>query len=522
MDMEDHIPQEPQEPTFAETLHALIEDMQIDEASSFVTNELIRFFSYYADDPLLFGLLRIANSVRITESEGIAVNFNTRKKQMVIPHRVAHQCNDILDVVCLLLIERARLVVNKDAHLNMPDGFDPRRDHFEFVLSREVWSSAIARCYVSSILPERIFAPIQDLHHQMMHGLDPRSTMKLLQIANMPATAEVFIRLYNQTGQEMFHANLNRMSSCDDQVTQTDVLVALLADKRNQPNDNDDGNGGDEKTKEFQLVVNPTSDTDAQDNMEEMTTAAHNTELHRIPVASFDLDDDLDQYLNMHMHAQSITSALHGKLQDIARHALIGTHSDDGCVFGSMEVPDRPTYSDLMAHMQGYTPSVWETQLPQKQSDPLFAVYYDVSYSMFQWYNFTRAVVQAIGRNVDPEHVYGFSNVVVPLDVESCYIETTYGTDISAVIAHASENKISNVILITDLDVPTTPQLETTGIANIIVVCTNPQKTLNNSCFRVAVETQQSNFHYVAVSFDEVAKSTTVKGATTFNEKPKP
>lgn len=522
MNIEDHIPQS-NEPTFAETLHALVEENQIDAASDMVTAALVEFFVDYADDPLLFGLLRLANKVRVTSDETTTVVFNTRRKQMRVPHRVAHACHDILDFVCLLLIERARLVVNKTAHTKLPSNFDPSRDRFEFELAREVWSIATARKFVSSILPERIYAPMQDLYMQMLHGLDPRFTSKLLQSASMHSTAEVFMRLYNQYGQEMFHANNNRMAACDDNVEFGEVLEALLIDKKNNSGNGKGDGDNDASAGKFKLIHDESSDDDAYDVIVLVyREKEENPQLHTIPVTSYDLDDDVDLYMNQFMHATNFTSVLFGKLQDIARHALIGQHADDGQVYGSMDIPDRPSYQDLMSHMQGYTPSVWTHQMPAAESEPTFAVYMDVSGSMFSWYNFVRALIVALGRNLDPEHIYGFSDVVVPLDINCGYLKTTHGTSIKAVVEHALENGITNVIMITDLDVAVDPQLETTGIKNIAIVCTDPDKPLRKSCFRLANELNQSNFHYVPVSLEEIQKRD-VGGASSFNaKKPKP
>ena len=544
MNIEDHIPEEDVEPSFADILHSHIEVGDYDEASYLITKEMSEFFYNYASDPALFGLLRLANHVNVVDRDDTTVHFDTRRKCLSIPHGVAHRIENMHDIACLLLCERAHLIVNRSIHTYLPAGMDltevSHKAIYDIALS--CWSIALSRCYCSSLLPERLYAPFMDLPHNLMHGLAPDQFSAVLKI-KFPRIANIYMRLYSMGGQEQYHMTLNRMPQTNTETLSFhDVLVEFWEDMKDKLHSNEEL----EDMLKALLVANPEDGEDQNviTNAEEKKGvpnkgAGKGDMLHQMPVADLDVDSDVDQYLSQFMkqafpvkgfwrdplHGLNSKSPNLNRIRvgfDSLQHEVMleANHDEDAGYFGSLTPPQHPTARDLAMHMQGYPPMLWETKMESAQSQESklrYALYFDISGSMFSWFPVVKALIRLLGVYLDEDHIYGFSTEIVPIDLDSGFLNTTHGTDINKAIKHARDNNITHMIMITDME-DYTP-ITTDGIEHIILVATMmgglKQIDLSKTCF--SSHADSTKIDVFPVVFSDVMQKTNVTGKTTFN-----
>lgn len=538
MNLEDHLPPEEKEPEFHETLHMLIEQGEYTEASSLLTSSLLDFFYDFVNEPVLFGLLTQANHVEILDTEDETVLFNTTRKCMYIPHRVAHAIHSPQDMAFLLLVERARLIVNRTAHIYLPSDMDlSQASHkaiFEMALS--CWSIALSRCYCASILPERLYAPYSDMWHSLMHGLIPEPTAKFLARAQFPNIANIYEKLYMQEGQEQYHFMLNRMApNSSGTLTFSTVLPFFWEDlKKNAPT-----NEQIEEMLEAVLVSNNDGEDDKPaDAQAAMKDAAKNdNQASPVPTSNLAIENDIDEYLskfvsvsldNRFSHVVETNSMYVPDLGKIRagfsgmHHTVMLEAQDDvgQHIFGSIMPPEHVSTQDLAAYMQGHPPMLWETRMSpqnQQQGDSRYDIYFDISGSMTQWFPVVRAMIAQLGPYVNPDHIYGFSTVVKPIDMSGSFLLTNGSTYIGCAIKHLQARKGTRAILITDMQ--DYVQINTDNVEHIIIVGTDYVATdkfdVSKTVFNKA--NSSTKIDYVGLKFSELITKQTDIGVS-FND----
>lgn len=540
MNIEDHIPQgESEHQEFVTSLHSAIEEGDLDTASSLLTTSMIDFFSDYKEDPVLFGLLKLANHVRVEPREGNNVFFDTRRRCMHVPHRVAHHIESMHDLACLLLIERARIIVNRSAHAYLPEDMDlanvSHRSVFDIAL--QCWSIALSRCYCSSVLPEKLYAPYSDVFHNLMHGLDVDGLSSAL-ATKFKNIANTYKELYNMGGQEQYHFMLNRVASgATETMSFSQVLPAFWEDlKKFAPT-----NSELEQIIDAMLVQNQGDDEDKkiEKNVAEMKSCSKSNAMsHPVPVVDLDVETDIDSYIAHFMRHSSIPKysnrffhgdRLHGAHSTVAvtskirsvfenmNHSVMleAERNEEEAYYGSPVIPQHPTTHDLCQYMQGYLPQLWETPMHSGENvaDTVYHIYMDISGSMFSWFPVVRAVIASLGNYTLPDRVFGFSTVVEPIDLGSSFLMTTGGTDINTAVQHAKANHATHIIMITDLEDYRDVD-DTDGIEHLIVVATDSRRHgIEDSVFKT--HSPSTKIDLVNVKLAEVT-SRPMQGRSTF------
>lgn len=555
MNIEDHIPQE-QELSFGDILRPLIEDNQYWHASQTATDAFLNFMSTYANDPMIYGLLNFASVIEITDSESMATVFDSRARCMRIPHRVAHCFDSVQDIACLLLTERARVGAGRFFHTYaLNHGYDPKnRMHARIMqVGMNAWSIATARCYVGSILPEKLFAAINTPWASMLHGLDPKETSDQLKAIGFKHTAEYFPSLYQCPGQEMYHAMLNRVSPSHGVTPGFESLFeAMMRDvKANPPKKNDDDSGSDyeeigivpseaEGEDQALFVLDPYEDTRTQGNLEATSNARWGASkfgrMRAVPIVDLEADSSIDKYLADWFQLntsgfQNIAHQIGGSFNkkpvtelafNINRDALLEIADDpDMPPIGELTPPEHPTARDLAALFQGYPPTLWESHASPRseQQSSAYAFYFDVSGSMERWLPLVRSIKSGLGVFLDSNHQYGFSTQVAELP-EASVIITDGGTRIKACTQHARTYRARHLVIITDLIDFEDVDME--GIEHIIIIVAttehgdapkyiDPETTV----FRNGAKTNTKVDIY-PVSYRDIVRPTQVGGRSHF------
>lgn len=526
MNIEDHLPPEEKEPEFHEILHNLIEQGDYPQASALLSTTLLDFFYDFVNEPVLFGLLNLANHIEVLSTEDETVLFNTQRKCMYIPHRVAHTIHSPQDLAFLLLVERARLIVNRTAHTYLPTDMDlqqaSHRSIFEMALS--CWSIALSRCYCASILPERLYAPYTDMWHSLMHGLIPEQTTKFLAIAKFPNISEIYNKMYMQEGQEQYHFMLNRLApNSSGTLAFSTVLPFFWEDLKNSaPTDEQieemmkvvlviNNDGEDDKPKEAQIAI--------------QSSSSNSGSVYAVPTNNLAIENELDDYLSKFVscsisdtlsryfdHTSQRFSPDVGKIRagfsGMGHTVMLEAQSDeDQHRYGSIMPPEHISTQDLSAYMQGYPPMLWETKLTptqRQQTDTRYDIYFDVSGSMTQWLPVVRAMIAQLGPYVNPEHIYGFSTVVEPIDMSGSFILTNGGTYIGCAIEHMRKRNGTRAILITDMQ--DSIQISTENVEHLIIVGTDYVKTeafdITKTVFRNA--SASTKIDYIGLYFRDL------------------
>ena len=532
MELEDHIPQEREV-----TLHEQVNDMtmfgDLAAASLLLTDTLIDFFDYYRDEPILYRMLNTANHIVVSARAFAPASFNLRRRCLTLSVDMANALESGHDIACLFLVERSRLIVNRQAHTFLPSGMDLKNHKHKLVfdLARACWSNALARCYCASTLPERIYAQRMDFKSMLMHGLAPDQFVSVLHQCDMRSVGAAYMALYQMAGQEQYHAALNRMAICigtrdfafvldrfwqdmekianennDQQKQQSEDDGGVEDDSKGDADDEeeedskDNGNGDESKqAAPFEIVVNEDGEDDkpeqAQLQMQEAKESNHRSRngLHVVTVPDIDADSELDSYIaeviqvtqlsqsrGMFSSAAELSVPSAQKAREIfqpLQHSVLMQldNEEDAHRYGSIYVPHRPSSRDLAMRMQGHTPLLWETQMVPRHDARVttdYAIYADVSVSQFHWLPYIRSVIRSLGAFVNQEHCYVFSTSVAPLDINAPFVNSSYGTEINSVVEHAQANKLANIIIITDLDDSILCR-NTDGIDHIIVIVTD-------------------------------------------------
>lgn len=532
MNIEDHIPQD-REVSLHEQLNDLILLNDLHEASSLLTDTLVDFFDFYRTEPILYKMLNIANSVIVSSSVHAAA-FNVRCRTMTLPTNITSLIESGHDLACLLLIERSRLIVNKQAHTMLPEHMDLSRPEHKvvFCLARACWSSAVARCYCASTLPERLYGMRNDFMSMLMHGAVPDQFVDVLHECNMPNVGRVYMALYQMAGQEQYHAAMDRMPMCSGTITFQYVLQSFWKDFegianeyskarenaqrdaeeaiKNQAQANNSEDSVEQSLQDmvddmlsYELVVNTDGSDDNTEHIQQQmlsTGTGYNRsfgELMPRPIVDIDADSDLDAYLAEVINCTGINTrnryfmdthipipdvqSVRNAFQPLQHTIMLQLSSDeDAFRYGSMFVPERPSSRDLSMHLQGHTPMLWETHItpPQTTSTATYACYTDVSGSQDQWLPFVRALSRTLSIFVDPDNRYVFSDKVAAYDEKAAFVLTTGGTNISRAIRDARKRNLKNIILVTDMEDSREP-VDTSGIEHIIIVLTDQSEPID-------------------------------------------
>lgn len=551
MNIEDHLPPDPPEiDSFQQQLTIALESGDLAEASRMLTSGMLDFFATYREEPLLFGLLRIANAVIVEDCAGTNVIFNTKRKVMHVPVEVARRIANMHDLACLLLVERSRLVVLRSTHCTFADmykdfDFTQRSHRYVFDMALSCWSIALARCYCASILPERLYAMYADLQHNVMHGVAPDMFAAALK-TRFPNIAKVYLELYNMGGQEQYHFMLNRVAS-DSTITLPFIHVFdhFWKDLSKDAPSNEDL----ENKEAARLAQNHESDGEESgpaDKQEEIkaSNSKHGNgngfggfgSMHAVPVVDIDVDSELDQYLaeffRIVIKKDSFHSSMHGAERNVADLDRIRTvfkglghgimleaeNQEDALYYGDIAIPQHPTSRDLSMHVQGYTPALWETQMMQTTNkvQSRYAAYYDVSGSMFAWFQVVRPFLHTLGPVLDSNALYGFSTDVRKIDMDACHIMTTGGTKIDCALKHARTHGITHLILISDLEDWSNQPLDTEGLEHIVIICTDKTTALKDTVFRNPHPT--TKLDYMTLRLKDVVRDAP-KRMPSFNKK---
>lgn len=501
MDLMDHLPEpDPVEPTIMDRIHEEIGYGDMEAASVLMTGMMQDFFLDYINEPSLYGLLKIANHIQIDNRDDTKVLFNIKVRKISIPYMVALKIESGHDIAFLLLVERARLLVGRSIHTYCPDDMDLKQVSHKAIydLTLSSWAHALSRCYCASTLPEKLYGMIPDLYHNLLHGLAPDQLSKAI-AKKFPNVSSGYLSLYNMGGQEQYHAALNRIASTNTITIPFNVILDLYWEdfKKNAPT-----NKEIEDMIEALLVQNADDDEEERgpENLQELREAMKklggrsNRGLSLVPTVDVDVETDLDQYLAQFMkatfdnkehywhdplHGMGSLSPSRDKIRvgfDSLQHTVMleANHNEDDGVFGSLTPPDHPSARDLNMYMQGYPPMLWETKMSSgvaKTPDIRYAIYFDISGSMYRWLPVVRALIRALGIYVMPGCVYGFSDVVVDISMDESFFMTTGGTHIASTTEHARKNGITHMIVITDLGDST--QVNTEGIEHVIIVATD-------------------------------------------------
>ena len=565
MDIEDHIPQEREVP-FQETVNDCIMFGDFDGASELLTDTMIEFFAYYRDEPMLYRMLNIANHV-VVDNDVENVQFNVRQRRMILSPAIACAIESGHDLAYLMLVERARLVANRTAHTCIPSGWDLTKPKYAMVfeLARQCWSNALARCYCASTLPERLFSGTLTFDTLLMHGLVPDQFANALRENKMPNIADIYMKLYTMSGQEQYHAALNRMPRLAGTVRLEDVINAFWQDLQQAANeaeaaaeafeealrkyleeqanmDEEDRDNGKSKPIPATLVENNDGDDEkpktAQVAMKDAcASAGHGSDLRPVAVADIDADSELDAYIAEVIIASRIGNAyrfnpsavttvpsvqkVRGVFQPLAHTALMQVdHEEDAFRYGSIFTPQRPSSRDLAMRLQGHTPMLWETSMNPShdtRSTSDYAIYIDVSGSQYHWLPYCRAIARTLGVFVNPDHVYVFSEEVAKLDLDVPFVMSSGGTDIGDAINHAKTHGIANVILVTDLQCGSRPTFE--GIDHVICVLTDraeAPKDLDATIFREITSATKLDIFPLLISEMSVSNDDVGKGEQHF------
>lgn len=560
MNIEDHIPQDRDVP-LQEQINNLLVLGELQEVGALLTETLIDFFDFYRTEPILFKMLNIANSVIVSDKVK-AATFNVHRRTMTLPTGTAALIESGHDLACLLLIERSRLIVNKQAHTMLPDSMDLKEPGHKvvFELARACWSSAVARCYCASTLPEHLYGKRNDFMSMLMHGAVPDQFVDMLHECKMPNVGRVYMALYQMAGQEQYHAAMNRMPMCSGTITFQYVLDSFWKDFEGIVNEYtnakeqakkeaeaklkellDSGDLSEQELEEmlddmldaalsYETVVNDDgSDNNTEHVQKQMQEASKGYSRHSgiptpKPIVDIDADSDLDAYLAEVINLTSSNTRRHSYFFDDPRIPVPDVQSvrnvfqplqhtvmlrlnddEDSMRYGSMFVPERPSSRDLAMHLQGHTPMLWETRVAPQQAGAAaaYACYTDVSGSQFQWLPFVRALSRTLGLFVDPDNRYVFSDAVAPYDEKAAFVLTTGGTDIAAAITDARKKHLRNIILITDMEDSEEP-VDTTGIDHIIIVLTDATEPLDlaDTMFSEAVGT--TKFDIYPITLDQL------------------
>lgn len=542
MDIDDHIPQD-KEPEFSDTLHELIEAEDYDAASELLSQTMLDFFYDYVNEPEIFGLLKQANHIKVSAREGTTVWFDTKHRCMYIPHRVAHRIENAHDIACLMLVERARLIVNRTAHMYLPTGMDLTQHSHKAIFEMAIgcWSIALARCYCASILPERLYAPHSDMWHNLMHGLDPDGLITMIR-GKFPNIAKIYSALYKQGGQEQYHFMLNRVApEAIDTLSFYTVLPYFWEDlKKSAPS-----NEQIEEMMEAILVKNPSDGEDEKPIEAQKAMKSANDEssyADAVPTADIDIEDPLDEYLadyvRMSFNANSLMDIAHGltkRVPDLSKlrasfsgmnHTVMleAQNNEDQSCYGSITPPEHVSMHDLAHYAQGYPPPLWETRMSPAESqkaDVRYDIYFDISGSMTEWFPIVRSMITQLGVYVNPDHIYGFSTVVEKIDMSGSFLMTTGGTRIGCAIQHMRARHGTHAIVITDLEDFST--FSTEGIEHLIIVGTDT--TWTTETFDVSKTVfggadVNTKIDFLGLKIKELTKTTTNKFGS-FNTKRK-
>lgn len=561
MNIEDHIPQQDRDVPLQEQINDLLALGDLQGVGTLLTDTLIDFFDFYRSEPILYKMLNIANSILVSTSAG-ATTFNVRRRTMTVPMETASLIESGHDLACLLLIERSRLIVNKQAHTMLPEHLDMKKPEHKLVfdLARACWSSAIARCYCASILPEHLYGKRNDFMSMLMHGAVPDQFVDVLHECNMSNVGRVYMALYQMAGQEQYHAAMNRMPMCSGTITFQYVLESFWKDFEEITNEyNNEHERARNEAKEnikklvasgelseqgiedaledmlkemlsYETVINDDGSDDNTENIQKQMKAAtkghgwHSDRLIPKPIVDIDADSDLDAYLaeiiNILGSGQRSRSfffddsriptpnvqSVRNVFQPLQHTVMLHLNDDEDAIrYGSMSVPERPSSRDLAMHLQGHTPMLWETRVAPQQTGATaaYACYTDVSGSQFQWLPFVRALSRTLGLFVDPDNRYVFSDAVADYDEKAAFVLTTGGTNISEAIADAQKKHLRNIILITDMEDSSDP-VDTTGIDHIIIVLTDASDTLDLSKTMFSEAADMTKFDIYPITLDQL------------------
>lgn len=538
MDISDHIPQGPEAVGFDELVRDAIEFGDMETAGGILTREFQTFMSDYVDDETIFGLVKIANHVVVMNTEGLNCIFDVRRKRLCLPYTVAMRITSMHDLACLLLVERNRLIVGRSVHVYAPPDLDLTQVSHKAIydLALSCWAIALSRCFCGSILPERLYAPFQDMFSNLMHGLMPDQFSEAI-VDKFPNVAKVYLQLYNMGGQEQYHSNLNRVASGNTSTLPfVYVLEAFWEDfKKNAPTNEDiekiikallamnEGDGEEERP-----ANNQSSQRAAQKK-----SRSDGGGLEATPTVDIDVETDLDQHLSQFMrvaihgiggrydmfHGMSSLSPSVDKIRagfDSLQHTVTlesNSNEDDG-MFGSIFPPDHPTTRDLSMYMQGYTPMLWETRMSSassEQADIRYDAYFDISGSMDRWFPVVRALLRNLGVYIRPNQVFGFSTQVAEIDMGASYLLTTGGTDISCAIKHARSRGVKHVLLITDLE--DYREINTEGIEHLLIVATDCASDIEVSKTLFRNHDKNTKVDIYPVNFEELVTQSPAMGS---------
>lgn len=540
MDIFDHIPQEPEADTFDIQVREAIEFGELDLAGTILTREMQEFMSDYVDDETIFGLVKIANHVVVMPTEGVNCIFDVRRRRLCIPYTVALHITSMHDIACLLLVERNRLIVGRSVHVYAPPDLDLTQVSHKAIydLALSCWSIALSRCFCGSILPERLYAPYQDMFSNLMHGLMPDQFAAVIS-DKFPNVSSVYLQLYNMGGQEQYHSNLNRVASGNTSTLPfIYILEAFWQDfKKNAPSNEDL-----EKIMKALIAINEGDGEEerASKNQSEQREAQKGCGpdggMQAKPTVDIDVETDLDQHLSQFMrvairgnggrydmfNGMSSLCPSVDKIRagfDALQHTVTlesNTNEDDG-MFGSIFPPDHPTSRDLSVYMQGYAPMLWETRMSPPSSDKAdirYDAYFDISGSMDRWFPVVRALLRNLGVYIRPDQVFGFSTEVAEIDMGASYLLTTGGTDIKCAIEHAQERGVKHVLLITDLE--DYHEINTEGIEHILIVATDVRADIDVSKTVFRRHDKNTKIDIYPVTFETLVTQAPAMG--TFNK----
>jgi len=457
-------------------VRALIESSDLDLVSDKMNHLYTTHLATYHDDPMMLGLVHVISNIKVTYEESLFCEVRSSTKTLCIPHRIAHEMRNIQDVMFFVLFERARMIVDRTQHVFVRQlGMDLQDRNHRRLLKMAVgmWGSAITRCYVASIIPERIHVNSQHPLSALLHGFDPDATYAMLRSINFEKTASLFHRLYQMRGQEPFHIELGRLPPTnEEQVTFAEALTALFEDSKDSQNDgNAEGNVGEGQSIITDEDWDPSvtnSDTDGDEENERIQGNSKDDlskDLNTIPVPDIDVDSALGEYLN-NVIAQdprlgfgyemtSIDStALHSTLEKFNLSGLVEAMNNAMPIKFQASTPGTSlSLDDYSKIAQGYMPSMFEVEMePTKKQEERYFLYIDVSYSMYVWWPVIRSMIRTMRPLIDMNNIYAFSSVVTKIDENLTQFETTNRTNINLALKHASALNQHRLVLVTDLE----------------------------------------------------------------------
>lgn len=463
-----------------------VEFSDLDLAASIINREYINLLATYHDDPIMLGLMNVVSSIEVTYEERFVSTVRSRTRTLCVPHRVAHEMRCSQDVLFLALFERCRVIVDRTAHVDMASAkvdLSDTKVKTAYNLAISAWGSALARCYVSSTLPERLYINSGDLFDCLFHGFDPQSTVSLLNSLGFDETAIVYKRLYEMHGQEPFHIELGRLPPThEDQVRFFEVFIALYHDILKNNNADDRSNNG-------------FTQSDEEDHLEENTENVDDNEKQSvfdvdIPIPDFDIDDKLGKYLNdviandvrfQTSKWQSPMSKLNSSKfrQDVlslTQECIVEAFNAETPMVHTSPIPGASiTFHDYSLIAQGFTPCEFEVEVePKPKRAPKYALLLDVSGSMYEWWPFTRSLVRSMLPLLDMNALYGFSGYVTKLSENFTSFRTNQTTNIGTAL-HEVAKTHDRIILISDLD-NNGVNVQRLELEHLITVATFPNK----------------------------------------------